>query len=570
MGSSGRFREVHCRPSRARRAELRRLFSAPQCRASLVRPGRFGIFRVEQGRTGRTGGLGVKNQQGKPVPFGAAVVEAMTPTRRQGMSHYDPRERSLSKFRKAIQRIFPERQVMVRSGGTLRSLRLGSASQITLSLLGAGAVCWVGFSSFMYLNHEQLLDSKQEEVVRARSAYKTLLAQVEVYRDRISNVADNLERNHSYAMSLVEQNSDLGQKLDQIQGELASTEAQRDLMARQKDQLVGQLKQLKSDLQQAAAAGDSTADLALPDAEGGTAVALQRERVAREREDLRAQLARLESEMVEVASDLLVEQGVDAIELELRRVVLQRDMAQSESEELKRQVGDLRQQIADMENTQLALFQRFSTLARERIGELEGALKKTGLDVDRLLKRHETATSQGGPFIPLESGAVGGPTLRSSLDSLNTHVARWTSLESLADSLPLGTPVREYAVTSPFGARKDPVNGRVAMHEGLDMAAPIGMPVFPGGPGKVVYAGWRGRYGRLVEVDHGNGLKTRYAHLHKILVKKGEMVDRATRVGLLGSSGRSTGPHLHYEVIYMGKPLNPDKFIKAGVNVFKG
>lgn len=486
------------------------------------------------------------------------------------MSHYDPRERNLSKVRKIIEKVFPERQFMMRSGGTLRSARLGSGSQIVMTLLGAGAVCWIGYSSFMYLNHEELLDSKQEEVVRARSAYKTLLAQVEVYRDRISSVADNLERNHSYAMSLVEQNADLGQKLDAVQGELASTEAQRDMVARQKERLVGQLKKLRSDLQQAANEGDSAADLELAGVDGDHAVALQRERAAREREGLRAQLARLESEMVEVAQDLLVEQGVDAIELELRRVVLQRDMAQSETEDLQRQVAELKQQIAEMENTQLALFQRFSTLARDRIGELEGALKKTGLDVDRLLKRQDSSTSQGGPFIPLESSALGGRTLRRSLDSLNTHVARWTSLESLADSLPLGLPVREYYVSSTFGARKDPVNGRVAMHEGLDMAAPIGMPVFPGGPGKVVYAGWRGRYGRLVEIDHGNGLKTRYAHLHKILVKKGEVVDRASRVGLLGSSGRSTGPHLHYEVIYMGKPLNPDKFIKAGVNVFKG
>lgn len=488
------------------------------------------------------------------------------------MSHYDPRERNLSKMRRAIEKVFPERQLMMRSGGTLRSVRLGSASQIALSMLGAGALCWVGFSSFMYLNHEELLESKQEEVVRARSAYKTLLAQVEVYRDRISTVAENLERNHSYAMSLVEQNSDLGQKLDQTQSELASTEAQRDMVARQKERLVGQLNKLRSDLQQAAASGDSGAELALAsfDGDGAGAVSLQRERVARERDDLRAELARLETEMVEVAGDLLVEQGVDAIDLELRRVVLQRDMAKGEAEELQRQIGELRQQIADMENTQLALFQRFSSLARDRIGELEGALKKTGLDVERLLKRHEGTSAQGGPFIPLEASPTGGRTLRTSLDRLNTHVARWTSLESLAGSLPLGLPMRDYTVTSTFGARKDPVNGRVAMHEGMDLSGPIGMSVFPGGPGKVVYAGWRGRYGRLVEVDHGNGLKTRYAHLHKILVKKGEFVDRDTRVGLLGSSGRSTGPHLHYEVIYMGKPLNPDKFIKAGVNVFKG
>ncbi len=490
------------------------------------------------------------------------------------MSHYDPRERSLNRAQKAVQKVFPERQIMLRSGGKLRSLRLNTVSQMAMTLVGIGAACWIGFSSFMVVNHEQILSSKQEEVVRARSAYKTLLAQVEVYRDRISNVADNLERNHSYALSLVEQNADLDEKLQAMQNELASSEAQREQVARQKERLVGHLQNLKAELQGAAVAdGDSSgAELALASFEDDPAgaMSLQRERAARERETLRTELARLEAEMVEVAEGLLVEQQVDAIELELRRVILQRDMAKNETSDLRQQVTLLKQQLADMENTQLALFQRFSTLARDRIGELEGALKKTGLDVDRLLKRQDSATSQGGPFIPLEMGSWDAHTLRRSLDDLNGHVARWSSLESLADSLPLGQPVREFYVSSTFGARKDPLNGRVAMHEGLDMAGPIGSPVFAGGPGKVVYAGWRGRYGRLVEIDHGYGLKTRYAHLHKIAVKKGEVVDRATRIGQLGTSGRSTGPHLHYEVIYLGKPLNPDKFIKAGANVFKG
>jgi murein DD-endopeptidase MepM/ murein hydrolase activator NlpD len=83
----------------------------------------------------------------------------------------------------------------------------------------------------------------------------------------------------------------------------------------------------------------------------------------------------------------------------------------------------------------------------------------------------------------------------------------------------------------------------------------------------VVFAGWRGRYGRLIEIDHGNGIKTRYGHLNKILVKKGDRVDRSTRIALLGTSGRSTGPHVHYEVVVNGKPRNPNNFIKAGVNV---
>lgn len=486
------------------------------------------------------------------------------------MSHYDPRERTLSKAQKALQKVFPERQIMMRSGGTLRSIRLGAPSQMVMALIGVGALGWASFSTLMYVSHEQVLSAKQEEVARARSAYKTLLAQVQVYSDRISVVADNLERNHTYALSLVEQNADLDRQLQELQGELNNTRNQREVVARQKEQLVGHLRKLKAELEDAADP-DGAAELTLASFESDPsgALSLHRERAARERENLRSELARLEAEMVDVAEGLLAEQQVDGIELELRRVILQRDMARTEKTDLQSQVAMLKRQLAEMENTQLALYQRFSTLAKDRIGELEGALKKTGLDVDRLLTR-QNGGAQGGPFVPLEAGRWDAHTLRRSLNDLNGHVARWNSLESLAEALPLGQPMREYYISSTFGARKDPVNGRAAMHEGLDLAAPTGSPIFAGGPGKVVYAGWRGRYGRLVEIDHGYGLKTRYAHMHKIFVKKGEVVDRTTRIGLVGSSGRSTGPHLHYEVIYMGKPLNPDKFIKAGVNVFKG
>ncbi len=484
------------------------------------------------------------------------------------MSHYDPRDRNLSKGRKTLQRLFPERQVMLRSAGRLRSLRLSTSGQVVLSAAAALVAGWVGFSSFMYLNHQVILESKQEEVARARAAYKSLLAQVTVYRDKITNVTESLEQNHSYALNLLEQNQTLDERLQAVESELASSESERREAQMAKDQLVGHLKKLKSELQTAASRqdGDEATEL------GDASVALQRERAARERQDLRQQLARLESEMADVTGNNhpLMTTEIDAIEMELRRVVKQRDLAEVENNRLVAEVGDLKGRLAKMENTQLALFQRFSTLARDRITEIEDALSGAGLKVDDLIDEQREG-GQGGPFIPVDLGDwQEDGTLRRVLVSLNEEVARWNAVQSLAEALPLGQPLRDYYVTSNFGPRKDPMNGRVAAHQGLDMGAPYKSPVYSTGPGKVTYAGWRGRYGRLVEIDHGNGLKTRFGHLNKVLVRKGEMVDRTTRIGLLGNSGRSTGPHLHYEVIVDGKPVNPVKFIKAGVNVFKG
>ena len=108
-----------------------------------------------------------------------------------------------------------------------------------------------------------------------------------------------------------------------------------------------------------------------------------------------------------------------------------------------------------------------------------------------------------------------------------------------------------------------------APHRGLDFRAEMQAPVFATAPGKVTYAGWSGPFGRLVEIDHGHGIRTRYAHLKKILVKTGQTVANREKIGLVGSSGRSTGPHLHYEVRYKGVPLNPQKFLTAGKHVFK-
>lgn len=484
------------------------------------------------------------------------------------MSQYDPRDRHLSKGRKTLLRFFPERQVMLRSSGTLRSLRLTTSGQIVLVAASAMIAGWVGFSSFMYLNHQVILESKQEEVARARSAYRSLLAQVTVYRDKITDVTESLERNHSYAMTLAEQNESLDQRLQAMQTELASSESERREAQAAKQQLSSHLKKLKDELQ-TAAGRDGAED---GDVMGEASVALQRERAARERQDLRRELARLESEMTDMSgtsSRPLVTDEIDAIEIELRRVIKQRDLAESENERLITEVDDLKGRLASMEDTQLALFEKFSSLARDRIGEITDALSDAGLKVDDLIEEQRDG-AKGGPFIPADMGNWKEGALRRSLVSLNDDVAQWNALQSLAETLPLGKPLRDYYITSSFGRRKDPVTGRVAVHEGLDLGAPFKSPVYATGQGKVIYAGWRGSYGRLVEIDHGNGLKTRFGHLNKVLVRKGDRVDQTTRIGLMGNSGRSTGPHLHYEVRVEGRPQNPRKFIKAGVNVFKG
>ena len=199
--------------------------------------------------------------------------------------------------------------------------------------------------------------------------------------------------------------------------------------------------------------------------------------------------------------------------------------------------------------------------ANRNPGGLEDLIASTGLDIDRLLARINPSAGggvgQGGPFVAMNS-----PAAIAAGDG-----QRQAQLQKLLKTLPLNAPLNYYSVGSGFGPRRDPFNGREAFHTGLDLEAPYRTPVYSTAPGTVLFTGMREGYGRTVEIDHGNGIVTRFAHLHRILVARGQHIGAHFQVGELGSTGRSTGPHLHYEIIVDGRPLDPAKFLEAGKNV---
>jgi murein DD-endopeptidase MepM/ murein hydrolase activator NlpD len=123
-------------------------------------------------------------------------------------------------------------------------------------------------------------------------------------------------------------------------------------------------------------------------------------------------------------------------------------------------------------------------------------------------------------------------------------------------------------VSSPFGYRPDPFLGRPALHPGVDLVQSYGSEIRSTAAGRVVHAGPMGGYGNMVEIDHGNGLATRYGHMSEVLVAEGEEVKAGAVVGRIGSTGRSTGPHLHYEVRIDGEPVDPERFLQAGADMF--
>jgi murein DD-endopeptidase MepM/ murein hydrolase activator NlpD len=208
--------------------------------------------------------------------------------------------------------------------------------------------------------------------------------------------------------------------------------------------------------------------------------------------------------------------------------------------------------------------------AQTRTESLRAIIRMTGVTVNEVVD--EGSVARGGPFVPLTESASFREAFQME-DAFPRRVARVAArvaeaqtLQSAINSVPLAVPVTDDRAyfTSGFGFRTDPIHGRRARHTGLDMAAYHMAPIRATAPGKVSFAGWRSDYGQVVEIEHGHGFKTRYAHLAKMYVKRGDQIGIGEKIGGMGSTGRSTGTHLHYEVMFRNNRIDPARFLKAG------
>jgi murein DD-endopeptidase MepM/ murein hydrolase activator NlpD len=206
--------------------------------------------------------------------------------------------------------------------------------------------------------------------------------------------------------------------------------------------------------------------------------------------------------------------------------------------------------------------------------EIEQIEKMQGLAIDAFetaSEIDEIIKSAGLPVSAADDTAIGGPFVRpndpnafeATLDDLDQALGRLDTARRHARKLPIGIPAPGREITSRYGNRRDPFLGRLAFHGGIDFRTPTGTPIYSTGTGIVVHAGRNGGYGKMVEIDHGNGITTRYAHLSAVEVREGDHLTIGVRIGKSGSTGRSTGPHLHYEVRRNGNAVDPMRFLKA-------
>lgn len=209
--------------------------------------------------------------------------------------------------------------------------------------------------------------------------------------------------------------------------------------------------------------------------------------------------------------------------------------------------------LAEAENETLA-----------RIERSRAILNSTNLSVDTVLKNG--GFGEGGVFVPLDGeNGIDSGSMTARVASIKARVMEAEALDNALMSIPFGVPVgTDHYRTSGYGMRKDPFNNRPAFHGGVDFGAYRSAPIVATADGVVKFAGRNGGYGRTVEIDHGHGFVTRYAHLDKTLVKRGARVKKGEKIGLMGSTGRSTATHLHYEIFFQGHDYDPDNFLKAG------
>jgi murein DD-endopeptidase MepM/ murein hydrolase activator NlpD len=221
--------------------------------------------------------------------------------------------------------------------------------------------------------------------------------------------------------------------------------------------------------------------------------------------------------------------------------------------------------LAQIEARQILFARRLTMAAIQRTEQAAEAIRKFGLNPDKLT--NNATAAMGGPLIPIfgEHDQQMHPTL----ERLNLALQRMDALERTLIAIPSGKPSSTGMITSSYGYRRDPFTGGGAMHSGMDFKGPKGQPILAAAGGKVTHAGWKSGYGKAVEITHGNGLTTRYAHLSRIDVTAGQRIEQGIQLGAMGSTGRSTGTHLHFEVRLNGRAINPRPFLEANTDVLK-
>lgn len=434
------------------------------------------------------------------------------------------RSRLMKPIHATLERWFPEKRLFLRSDTETRFIRLTSETQLVACVGSTLVVGWTIMSTAILLMDSIGAGNFRAQAERYQWTYEQRLNSLSADRDTSAAEAASAHARFEAAL----------EQISIMQSELLATEEKR--------------RELETGLE---------------------VVQTTLRNTMKAREEARNQVATLTEGGENGAAAGLPDEAVGTVNLlasALAETAAERDQIAEDAELAIEQAADMQLELRLVQERNDQIFRQLEEAMLVSVEPLDDMFRAAGMDPDNLIEQVRRGYSgTGGPLTPISfttgSGEVDPDSARAnailaSMDTINLY-------RLAADKLPLAMPVRaNYRLSSGFGQRW----GR--LHAGTDFAGPIGTPLHATADGVVVHAGWQSSYGRLITIRHDFGIETRYAHLNTIDVKVGQRVSRGEVIGAMGNSGRSTGPHLHYEVRVNGNPVNPMTYIRAGQNVF--
>jgi murein DD-endopeptidase MepM/ murein hydrolase activator NlpD len=460
--------------------------------------------------------------------------------------------------------MFPERQVYIRSDGRVQFLTFSSQMQAILAGVGVLFLGWVAFTSVNVLFKDRILAGKERHFQQMQASYESRIADLQlsydelnssllVAQDRFKAIADSFEAKQQTLTAIIEHKKDLQASLGI--GASASKAAAQDVKPARtplvgKTNGVGGVFDPDSSNTSIITPPPSALGAGLPQNSAASIPADKSAAAGVSRAPERATFFR--GAVLKLGS------------------LFHRKMSASDSNHpVIKQADAQSARIVRLELGESTLLAEATQDVNKETSRLARALKATGINTNTLTTRISAGRSGASPLPAELSAEVTDDAFGAGIAEAATAMGKLHDVVSALNAVPLISPTELGSVSSGFGARVDPFNEQTAFHSGIDFSGPKGSDVRATAPGVVVFAGARGDYGNTVEVDHGYGIRTRYGHLSKIVAQLGSPVDKGTVIGRLGSTGRSTGPHVHYEVWYDDAARDPGRFIKAGHDVLK-
>lgn len=438
------------------------------------------------------------------------------------------RRRIAIKIDMLLERKFPERRVFLRSDRDTRFIRLRPTTQL-FAVLGISAfVAWSIIATAILLMDSIGSGNFREQAKRDQRTYEA----------RLNALAQERDLRATEALAAQERFNSALEQVSIMQSELLSSEIHR------------------QELQTGVEVTQSTLRRTM----------VERDTALKEASDLSLAINTGDARGSTSGETALTTATLDFLNDALSDTAQERNEVIANSKAALQQADEMAERIALMEDQNEQIFRQLEDAMTISVEPLDKMFSAAGLNTETLLNTVRRGYSgQGGPLMPMSFSTRGDEPSADALraNSILNQMDRLNLYRIAAQKAPFAMPVKSaFRYTSGFGMRW----GR--MHKGTDFAAPVGTPVYATADGVVIYAKWLSGYGRLIKIQHEFGIETRFAHLSKIRVEKGQRVSRGERIGDMGSSGHSTGPHLHYEIRVGGKAINPMTYIKAANNVF--